>query len=96
MSLSVATAAPSGRFPASRKKPSVIAQTYFISVSVKKIISGNVNFDEAALYIMDEEGKATGGTFGNSENMVNAGVSFTLDKNRGLGGAEVRRPWRRR
>ena len=30
-----------------------------------------------------------GGTFGNSENMVNVGVSFTLDKNRGLGGGKA-------
>jgi hypothetical protein len=33
MSLNAATAAPSGHFLVSRKKPSVIAQTHLISVS---------------------------------------------------------------
>jgi hypothetical protein len=35
MSLNAATAAPSGHFLVSRKKPSVIAQTHLISVSLK-------------------------------------------------------------
>ena len=36
MSLNAATAAPSGHFLVSRKKPSVIAQTHLISVSLSK------------------------------------------------------------
>ena len=39
MSLNAATAAPSGHFLVSRKKPSVIAQTHLISVSLKKVLT---------------------------------------------------------
>jgi len=38
MSLDAATAAPSGHFLVSRKKPSVIAQTHLISVSFKSAV----------------------------------------------------------
>ena len=51
-----------GPFPCQSQKALGHRANLFYQRLRKKIISGNVNFDEAALYIMDEEGKATGGT----------------------------------